>query len=253
MQKLRFELAHASRVAVAGELTGAIAHEINQPLAAILSNADAAELLLASGSEQKEELNGILADIRRDNLRASAIIHRLRALIANQPIDRRPLDLNGVVGELEILLRNEAQRRGVSLELRPAQGPAMVLGDRIQIQQVILNLVLNAMDAVAELPEARRRILVAIEHVQGRRSLLVRDEGPGVAPEHLPRLFDSFFTTKQRGMGLGLPIVRTLAEANGARIQVESQPGQGALFRVDWPAGEAEAKTKTKTKTGGLA
>ncbi|MBK5969400.1 histidine kinase [Thiorhodovibrio winogradskyi] len=244
VQKQRFELAHASRLAVAGELTGAIAHEINQPLGAILSNADAAELLLASGTDRRDELRAIVADIRKDNVRASEVIRRLRALLAKQPADWHPFDLNEAVRELEPVLGAEARRRGVALDLRLA-ATATILGDRIQIQQVLINLVLNAMDAAKGLPEARRVVTVSVERDADRLLLVVRDRGPGIAPEHLPRLFESFFSTKPRGMGLGLSITRTLVEAHGGRVWAESGAGSGsdagAVFRVEWPAADEVA------------
>lgn len=236
MQQQRFELAHASRLAVAGELTGVIAHEINQPLGAILSNADAADLLLASSADRRDELRAILADIRRDDLRASEIIHRLRALLAKQAVERQPFDLNSAVGEVEPVLRAEARRRGIALEIRTAATAAILVGDRVQIQQVLLNLVLNALEAVNGLPEARRTAAVSVERDADRVILVVRDRGHGIAPEHLPKLFDSFFSTKRRGMGLGLSIARTLVEAHGGRIRAESDPGEGAVFRAEWPA-----------------
>lgn len=235
VQQQRFELAHAARLAVAGELTGAIAHEINQPLGAILSNADTADLLLASGADRRDDLRAILADIRRDDLRASAVIQRLRALLAKQPVERRPFDLNGAVREMEPVLQPEARRRGVALDVRTAPTAAPLVGDRVQIQQVLLNLVLNALDAVNGLPEARRTVAVSVERDANRLALVVRDRGRGIASEHLPKLFDSFFSTKRRGMGLGLSIARTLVEAHGGHIQAESSPGDGAVFRAEWP------------------
>ena len=234
VQTQRFELAHVSRLAVAGELTGSIAHEINQPLGAILSNADAAELMLESGMDRRDELREILADIRRDDLRASEIIRRLRALLAKQPVQRQPFDLNSAVGELEPVLRAEARRRGVALDVRPAAIAAPLVGDPVQIQQVLLNLVLNALDAVADLPEERRAVTVSVEIDADRLALVVGDRGQGIAPEHLPKLFDSFFSTKRQGMGLGLSIARTLVEAHGGHIRAESGPGEGAVFRAEW-------------------
>jgi signal transduction histidine kinase len=248
VQQQRFELAHASRLAVAGELTGAIAHEINQPLGAILSNADAADLLLASGADRRDELRAILADIRQDNVRASEVIRRLRAMLAKQPVDWHPFDLNDAVREVEPVLRAEARRRGVALDLRLAATATILVGDRVQIQQVLINLALNAMEAANGLPEARRTVAVSVERDADRLVLVVRDRGQGIAPEHLPQLFDSFFTTKPQGMGLGLSITRTLVEAHGGRIWAESGAGSGsgagAVFRVEWPvaggAGTAE-------------
>jgi signal transduction histidine kinase len=236
VQQQRFELAHASRLAVAGELTGAIAHEINQPLGAILSNADAADLILESGADRRDELRAILADIRRDDLRASAVIRRLRALLAKHEVERQPFDLNDAVSDIVTVLRAEAQQRRIALDIRTATTAATLVGDRIQIQQVLLNLVLNAMDAVADLPEDRRTVVVSVKNNADRLVITVRDRGRGIAPEHLPKLFDSFFSTKRQGMGLGLSIARTLVEAHGGHIWAENGPGEGTVFYIELPA-----------------
>jgi C4-dicarboxylate-specific signal transduction histidine kinase len=239
MQRTRFELTHASRVAVAGELTASLAHEINQPLGAILSNADAAELILESGADRRDELRAILADIRRDDLRASEVIRRLRAFLANRQVERQPFELNEAVSDLGTLLRSESQRRRVTLSIQPAPTAVTMVGDRIQIQQVLINLVLNAMDAAADVPEDRRTVVVSVENAAGSIAIAVRDRGHGIPPEHLSKLFSSFFTTKQKGMGLGLSIARTLVEAHGGRIWSENGPGEGAVFQVEFPAANA--------------
>lgn len=235
-QKQRYELFHASRRAIAGELTSSIAHEINQPLGAILSNADAADLMLASGADRREALRAILADIRRDDLRASEVIRRLRALLAKQEDERQPLDLNGAMRDVTAILGGDARRRGMTLDIQPAATAATVVGDRVQIQQVLINLLLNAMDAMADMPEDRRTVNLSVETDAGGVAFAVRDRGRGIAPEHLPQLFDSFFTTKQKGMGLGLSITRTIVEAHGGRIWAENAPGRGAVFHVTFPA-----------------
>lgn len=164
------------------------------------------------------------------------MIQRLRALLAKQAVERQPFDLNGAVREMESVLRPEARRRGVALDVRPAATAAPLVGDRVQIQQVLLNLVLNALEAVNGLPEARRTVAVSVERDADRVILVVRDRGHGIAPEHLPKLFDSFFSTKRQGMGLGLSIARTLVEANGGHIRAEPGSGEGAVFRAEWPA-----------------
>ena len=243
VQKQRFELVHAMRLAVAGELTGSIAHEINQPLGAILSNADAADLILESGTDRREELHAILADIRRDDLRASEVIRRLRALLAKQEVERQPFELNEAVREVEALLSGEAQRRRVTIDIRRAETDVTMVGDRVQIQQVLINLILNAMDAVADVPENRRTVVVSVENGAGGIDIAVRDRGHGIAPEHLPKLFDSFFSTKRKGMGLGLSIARTLVESHGGRIWAENGPGKGAVVHVKLPAAGATSKT----------
>lgn len=247
IQKQRLELAHASRLGIVGELTGSIAHELNQPLGAILSNADAAELMLESGADRRDELRQILADIRRDDLRASEVIHRLRLLLTRHEVERQAFDLNDVASEMASLLRSEVQRRGLSLDIQTEPAAATLVGDRTQIQQVLINLLLNAMDAVADLPEARRSILVSVTVRAGAITLAVSDRGHGIAPENLSQIFDSFFTTKPQGMGLGLSIARTLVEAHGGRLHAENRPGGGALFRIEWPATDAKAKPSVET------
>jgi signal transduction histidine kinase len=231
----RLELAHASRMAVAGELTGSIAHEINQPLGAILSNADAADLILESGTDRREEVRRILADIRRDDVRASEVIRRLRTLLARHEVERKTFELNETVREIDSMLGAEARRRGLTLSVRPADGPIRVVGDRIEIQQVLINLVLNAMDAVTDVPEGRRGITVSVDSVDGDVDVSVRDRGHGIAPDHMPKLFEAFFTTKSNGMGLGLSIARTLVEAHGGRVWAENGLGEGAVFHVELP------------------
>jgi signal transduction histidine kinase len=245
--KRRFELAHTSRLAVAGELTGAIAHEINQPLGAILSNADTAELLLESGTDRRDELRRIVADIRADDLRASQVIRRLRALLARHEVERLPFDLVEAVQDIMPTLQAEARRRGVALELSAAAGAAPTVGDRVQMQQVLINLVLNAMDAVAGLPEPRRTVEVNVRQAGERLLLTVRDQGPGIAAEDLPKIFDSFFSTKRQGMGLGLAIARTLVEAHGGRIRADNRAGGGAVFEFELPASTASAVASATT------
>jgi signal transduction histidine kinase len=232
----RLELTHASRLAVAGELTGSIAHEINQPLGAILSNADAADLILETGGDRRDELRGILADIRRDDLRASEVIRRLRTLLAKHEVEREPFELNEAVREMESVLGAEARRRRSTLEIRPAPAPVAVVGDRIEIQQVLINIVLNALEAVADRPEERRTVVVSVENVSDGVDVAVRDRGHGIAPDHLSRVFDPFFSTKRGGMGLGLSIARTVVEAHGGRVWAENGPGEGAIFHVELPA-----------------
>ncbi len=229
--------AHASRVAVAGELTASIAHEINQPLGAILSNVEAADLLLQSGEDRRDVLRQILADIRRDDLRASEVIRRLRGLLARHEVDRRPFDLTAAISEVAELLKVEAERRRAPIATQLAPATTMV-GDRVQIQQVLINLLLNAMDAIRDVGEDRRTIVVALDNADGRIRITVRDHGRGIPPEELPKLFESFHSTKHTGMGLGLSIARTIVEAHGGRIWAERAGGDGAVFQVEFPGTE---------------
>jgi signal transduction histidine kinase len=235
VDKHRFELAHASRLAIAGELTASIAHEINQPLGAILSNVNAAELMLHSGTAQTGELQQILGDIHRDNIRASEVIRRLRSLLTKHQVERKVIDLNDSLADMATILRAEAHRRRVTLAIRPELPSVEVIADRIQMQQVLLNLALNAMDAVGDVPDERKTVMVSTERRLGDALITVQDRGHGIAPENRSKLFDSFFSTKRTGIGLGLSIVRTLVEAQDGNVWVEDAPGDGAIFRVRLP------------------
>jgi signal transduction histidine kinase len=240
VQQHRFELAHAGRLATMGELTASIAHEVNQPLGAILANVDAAEMLLETDNVRLDHVREILADIRKDDLRADEVIRRLRTLLAKQEMVHKPVDVNDAGMEVVRLLEAEARRRQVDLvtELDPAR--PKVLGDRVHLQQVLLNLVVNAMDAMGDTHVSRRRVIVrsALGH-DGSVEVAVSDRGHGIAPERLAKLFDSFFTTKDGGMGLGLSIARSIVEAHGGRIWAESDGAGGATFRFVVPATQA--------------
>ncbi|MCU0814414.1 MAG: ATP-binding protein [Burkholderiaceae bacterium] len=244
LQAQRAQLLHASRLAVAGELTAAIAHEINQPLGAILSNADAAEMLLQSGRISREELLQILADIRRDDLRASAVIKRLRALLARHDVDRQPLHANQVAEDAGAILRPEARRRGATLELALQARHDEVLGDPVQLQQVLINLVLNAFDAMGASPPEHRRVRVGTTDAAAGVQIGVRDFGPGIAAADLPRVFDPFFSSKASGMGLGLSIARSIVEAHGGTITAANRE-PGAEFRVTLPLAPTHDPSET--------
>lgn len=229
------ELAHAARLATAGELTAAIAHEINQPLSAILSNAEAAELMLATEPPPLDEVRHILADIRSDDLRASEVIRHLRSLLGKQAPEMQSLDLNALAEDVLRLLAVEAARRGVMLDADFGALP-LVHGDRVQFQQVLLNLILNGMDAMAGTPASARRITVrTATNGNGGVAVAVSDAGHGIAAERLLTLFDSFTSSKQDGMGLGLSIARSIVEAHGGKIRAENNPDQGATFRFTLP------------------
>lgn len=240
------EVAHVSRRAVAGELTASIAHEINQPLGAIQTAADAADLMLRSGGDRREDLIRIVTRLRRDSLRASEVIRRLRTLLAKSEPERRPFDAGEALVDVAMMLRTEAQRRGVTLVVPSSPPRVEILGDQTQFQQLLLNLAINAMDAVADLPEERRHVEFSLEVAPGKALINVQDRGTGIAPEHLLRLFDSFFTTKQRGMGLGLSIARSIAESSGGRIWAENVVGGELPFTSRFPPREPRSPPGTQ-------
>jgi PAS domain S-box-containing protein len=229
-------LAHASRLAVVGELTASIAHEINQPLGAILSNADAAELLLESDSPPLDELRTILTDIRNDDMRASETIRHIRMLTRKREMQLEPLEMNEVAFEVVRLVATEARRRHVPLRMEFTDAATQVFADRVHVQHVLMNLLLNAMEAMADTPAAKRRLFIRT-NLNGNDTVetSVTDSGCGIPPEKLPRLFESFFTTKQNGMGLGLAITRSIIDAHHGRIFAENNPEGGATFRFDLP------------------
>lgn len=233
-EEARRELVHASRLAVLSEFTASIAHEINQPLGAILSNADAAELLLEKPSPPLDEVRRILADIRSDDLRASEVIRKLRSLLRRGEVERQPLDLNGVVRDVSTILRAEALRRGIEINLELTPNPCIVWGDRVHLQQVLLNLIVNGFEAIAENQGPRRVTITTAERI-GEVLVSVADTGTGIPTDRLPKLFERFFSTKREGMGMGLAISRSLVEEHGGRIWAESPTGSGATFYFTLP------------------
>jgi signal transduction histidine kinase len=229
------ELARVNRYSTAGELTSSIAHELNQPLGSILTNAETAELMLKSPNPDIAEVREILADIRRDDQRAGEVIHRLRSLLKKTPFELKIVDLNEIVRETTEFLAGLADARGVELMTTASETALRIEGDHIQLQQVILNLVVNAMDAMTELAEPQRIVRIATGAVDGRAELSVLDTGSGIPADMLKTIFEPFFTTKEHGMGMGLSIARTIVEAHGGRIWADNRATGGAAFRISLP------------------
>ena len=231
-------LARANRFATAGELTASIAHEINQPLGAIQSNAETLDLILNSSSPDLVEIKEIASDIRRDQERASEVIRRLRSLFKKAPFELKDIDLNEIVREAAKLvssLSGLAVARQVDLSTSLTPEPLVIRGDHIQLQQVILNLIVNAIDAMSDVSSAKRQIFVRTTRIPDFAELTVSDTGPGIPPEKLRSVFEPFFTTKAEGMGIGLSIVRTIVEAHNGQIVAENQARGGATFRIRLP------------------
>jgi len=230
------EMSQVARISMIGALTASIAHEINQPMGAILSNAEAARMMLDQGTLTEDKLRAILTDIRDEDLRASAVIRGLRALLSRGEWKPMALEVNAEVAGALRHVAFDAARRGVRLSpIFDGEVPA-VMGDSTQLQQMVINLVVNAMDAVAAVPGTRSEVRVVTQACTGGAEISVADRGPGLAPQDAARLFETPFTTKRDGMGFGLAIVRTIVEMHGGRVWFEPNKPEGAIFRVWLPA-----------------
>ena len=257
LQKAQAELAHVTRVATVGELTASIAHEINQPLAAVVTNANASLRWLSRDSPDLAEACEAIRRIIRDGNRAGEVISRMRALFKKASTTKERLDINQAIEEVVTLAQSEVQRNRVSLQSRLANDLPPVMGDRIQLQQVILNLIINAIEAISGgVGEGPRDLLVSSQKVTEIPSELekrtfeykaladaecthvliaVRDSGPGLDPKGLDRLFDAFYTTKPKGLGMGLAISRSIIEAHGGRLWARANAPRGAVFQFTLP------------------
>jgi signal transduction histidine kinase len=236
----RRELSHLGRVAVVGELSGALAHEINQPLAAILANARAAQRLLRDTGPPTAELRAILDDIESDDRRAAAVIRRVRGLVKKDEGETQLLSVNEVVGEALELAHTDLLHRGVSVNTRLSPSSPLVYADRVHLQQVLLNLIMNACDAMSDMPPDERALAISTEANDGLVRIAVRDRGSGIPPESLESVFEPFVTTKKHGLGLGLAICRSIITAHGGDMSAANNPDRGATIVVSLPlAGES--------------
>ncbi len=236
LHRVQAELAHVTRVATLGELTASIAHEINQPLAAVVNNATACVHWLAA--QNLEEARQCAEFVIADGHRAGEIIGRIRALAKKAPPRKDRVDVNETIREVIALARSEVQSNGVSVRTRLGEELPLILGDRIQLQQVILNLMINAIEAMNEVSDAPRELSITSATDESKRVLVaVRDSGLGLHPRSLDRLFDAFYTTKPQGMGMGLAISRSIVEAHGGRLWVTPNEPHGAVFQFTLPSG----------------
>jgi two-component system, LuxR family, sensor kinase FixL len=236
LQRNRRELAHVTRVSTMGELAASLAHELNQPLTAILSNAQAAQRFLAAPAVDLPELREILNDIVQDNRRAGEVIRRMRTLARKEEFDAAPLDLAAVIGEVILLVHSDAILHNVRVMLELDHGLPAVRGDKVQLQQVMLNLLLNAFDALKDCPADERQVSVRAEWDSAFMvTVTVCDRGTGVSRDKLDTIFEPFYSTKEEGLGMGLSISRSIVEAHGGRLWVENNRDRGATFYFQVP------------------
>jgi C4-dicarboxylate-specific signal transduction histidine kinase len=251
LQRAQAELAHVTRVTTLGELTASIAHEINQPLTAIVSNASAGLRWLSADSPNLEEAREAIRRIVRDGNRAGDVISRMRALFKKAPMTREHFDINEAIEEVVALTHAEAQRSRVLVRTRLDRGVPPILGDRVQLQQVVLNLLINAMEAMRGVEEGQRELLVSTKKNTGAKiqaseagsladkssyfSVAIRDSGPGLLTTSLAQLFTAFYTTKPHGLGMGLAVSRSIIEAHGGRLEAFPNDDRGATFQFTLP------------------
>ena len=232
----RAELAHVTRISIMGELAASLAHELSQPLTAILSNAQAALRFMAAKPPDLEEVREILKEIVEDNRRASQIIHGIRALVKKEGVECVPVDIESVIDEVMMLVHSDTVLQNVQISFKCNSDLPRVRGDRVQLQQVILNLLVNAFDAVKDCPVRDRQVVVRVEREgAGMLKVRVRDRGMGLSGGTLDKIFQPFYTTRRDGLGMGLAICRSIIEAHGGRMWAESNPERGATFCFTLP------------------
>jgi len=233
------ELAHITRITTMGELTASIAHEVNQPLAAVVTNGNACLRWLAAVPPNFDEARSAIHRIVRDATRASDVIARIRALVKKDKSVARRLDVNDLLREIVELTQSEVARRGASLQANLGANLPAVTGDRVQLQQVLLNLIINAVDAMSALTDRPRVVRIGAHEAESKSILIaVEDSGVGLNPEQAARLFDAFYTTKAAGLGMGLSISRSIVEAHGGKLWATPNEGPGATFQFTLPIEE---------------
>jgi two-component system, LuxR family, sensor kinase FixL len=237
LRRTQAELAHVNRVMTLGELTASIAHEVNQPLAGIVTNGAASLRWLDRKPPELNEARGAVQSMIDDGMRASEVIQRIRALSKKTELQKVRLSVNDLIDDVVRLVEREMLDQLVSLRLEVASALPAVLGDRVQLQQVIINLVMNGMEAMAAVTGRPRELVIRAHRHEGEQVLVeVRDSGVGIEPEVIENLFNAFFTTKPNGMGMGLSISRSIIEAHGGRIWATRNPGAGATFQFTLPS-----------------
>jgi C4-dicarboxylate-specific signal transduction histidine kinase len=235
-RKMQRELAHANRVATMGQLTASIAHEVKQPIAATVLGARSAQRIVSAKPADLDEVRQVLDEIEEAGRRAGDVIDRIRALIKKEPLRKDRLEINGAIREVLELTRGKAVTNGVSVQAKFADELPLVEGDRVELQQVMLNLIINAIEALSETSEGARELLIGTAKTESGDVLVeVRDLGPGLSPVALEHVFDAFYTTKPSGMGMGLSICRSIIEAHGGRLWASANVPNGATFQFTLP------------------
>ena len=240
LQQMQSDFAHVNRVSVMGELAASLSHEIAQPIASARNNARAAQNFLEMQPSDLSEVKEALASVVGDADRARDIIDRIREQMRKSPLRKRRFDLSRAINEVIALAQSVTIRSGVSVQMRLADGLAPVLGDRVQLQQVMLNLILNAVEAIGSLEDGAKGLLISTEENETGVLVAVHDSGPGIAPEDLDRIFEAFYTTKSSGTGMGLSICRSIIDAHGGKLWAEANEPRGAVFRFTLPRAERD-------------
>jgi len=239
LREAQEELARLNRIILMGEISASIAHEINQPITAVITNAGAGLRWLSAAPPNIEEARGTLDRILRDGARAGQIIERIRGLAKRVTPRRERLDINAVIGEVVALNDAHLRRFQIQLQVGAPVGLPLVLGDRVQLMQVLMNLVVNAVDAMREVNDRPRELTIVSELASDKVSVEVRDNGVGLDATPVEKLFQSFYTTKPQGIGMGLAISRSIMEAHGGRLEAAPNQPHGAIFRVTLPPAES--------------
>jgi C4-dicarboxylate-specific signal transduction histidine kinase len=235
-REVQAELAHANRVATMGQLSGSIAHEVNQPLTAMITNAQAALRWLAALPPNLEEVRQALASIVKNGNRANEVIGGIRALVKKSSPKNDCFEINDAIREVVELTRSEVTKNGIQVQAHLAKALPLIEGDRVQLQQVILNFIVNAIEAMTAVDDGHRELFIkTAEDSAGSVLVTVQDSGPGLTSETIRRVFDTFYTTKPSGMGMGLSICRAIIEAHGGRVWLKPNSPRGAIFGFNLP------------------
>jgi C4-dicarboxylate-specific signal transduction histidine kinase len=230
LQEVRMELAHANRVATMGQLSASIAHEINQPIGAAITYADAGLRWLDAHPPNLKEVRQAFGVILESGVRAGEVMNRIRALAKKAPLQKDSLEINEVIQEVVALTSREIEKNGISVQTQLVECLPAIQGDRVQLQQVLLNLLINAIEAMSGMSEGQRELLISTAKSGSGVVVSVRDSGPGLMPESVDRLFESFYTNKPGGLGMGLSICRSIIEAHGGRLWAGANEPRGAVF-----------------------